>query len=549
MSEPESVPNDVAAPPGPAAVEARIPIEALIAALSRPEAFGVEGPVEVVQTHVSAVFLAGDRAYKVKKPIRLWGFLDYGTVAVREHWCETEVRLNRRLAPDVYLGVEPIVRRADGAIRVGGPGDVLDHAVVMRRWAPGSTYLDRLRAGTLAPEDVRAAARVLASFHGRCRLAPEDAGFARPSGIGRVVRQNFLSTRREVPELFPAAVHEGIARRTAGRLCAVRGLVRARVAAGRMVDGHGDVRLEHVLSRDGRVEIVDAIEFSEWIRHVDPLNDMAFLSMDLTDQGRPDLARVLEASYLEHAGEDEAVAAALLPLYRAYRAHVRAKVDAQTYRSPEVPEAVRREKAVGARRYLALAWRYAREGETPPVVVLRGPSGVGKSVLASRVAPLLDAGVVRSDVVRKELAGLGPTDRVEGAAVAALYGRAMSERTYARLIERAEEVVEAGRAAILDATYLRRDARLDARMLARRLGAPFAIVDVTANDAEVRRRLSARTAAATDASDADASVYEMQLREAEAITEDERAFTVPYDSERPAETALLPLLEVLERGP
>jgi len=529
------------------ALEIRVPLAELIAGLSRPEAFGVEGPVQVVQTHVSAVFLAGDRAYKVKKPIRLWGFLDYGTVDIRRAWCETEVRLNRRLAPEIYEGVVPIVRRPDSSLHVGGEGDVVEHAVVMVRLPPGVTFLERLEAGTLTADDLKEAAAVLAAFHAANRLAPEAAGLARADSFFEVVNQNFRSTHEGVPDLFPRAVHDGLERRIAARTEATRALVDRRADGGLMVDGHGDVRLEHVLRYHDRVNVIDCIEFSDLVRHIDPLCDVAFLSMDLAERGHWDLAGVLETAYLEHAAEKAEVAALLLPLYRSYRAHVRAKVDHQTALSPEVPPDVRAAKLLGARRFLALAWTYARADEAPPVVVMRGPSGVGKSVLASALAPWLGAGIVRSDVVRKELAGMTPTDRLDAAGNERLYAPEMSRRTYAALLERAERHVRDGRAALLDATYLRRDSRDAARELAARLGAPFAILDVHCEPDVVRERLRRRAAGNQDASDAGVEVYEEQVRTEEPLCDDEHAFTLRVPSGEAPELAAMALLDLLER--
>ena len=542
------IPPMNATPTEPEGVEALVPLSELIEELSRPEALGTEGPVEVVQTHVSAVFLTPDRAYKIKKPLRLWGFIDYGTVARRKHWCEVEVALNRRVAPDIYLGVEAVVRRADGRLAVGGEGEVVEHAVVMRRLPRGATLQEHLDAGTLTEAMVREAAETLADFHAEYRLAPEDAGLALPSAFGGVVRQNFLATRGAIGELWPAVVHEGLARRIAARMLATRRLIRERVAAGRMVNGHGDVRLEHVVRLGDTTGIFDCVEFSDWIRHVDPLCDMAFLSMDLTEQGRPDLARVLEQRYVQRLRERPEDAAMLLPLYLSYRAHVRAKVDDMTYRSPEVDAGVRAAKALGARRFLALAWTYARDGETPPLILMRGLSGSGKSRLARRIAPWLGADVISSDLVRKELAGLEPTDRLDAEGNEALYSSAMSARTYATMLERGLDAIRAGHAAILDATFLSVASRRDALRAARAIGAPFAVLDVTCDDAEIRRRLAARAAAGQDASDADIRVYEAQRETAEPLTPAEEAMTARHVSGEAPEPTVMTLLERLERA-
>lgn len=538
-------------PPPPAesaddGLEIRIPLPELIEKLSHPEPFGLEGPVEVIQTHVSAVFLVGNRAYKVKKPIQLWGFLDYGSVDMRKHWCEIEVEYNRRLASGVYLGVVPITRQADGSLQVNGDGEVVEHAVEMTRLPKGVTFLERLEAGTLDETDMREAAALLAEFHREYRLPLETA--PGPAAIGSVIRQNFLSTREGIGDLFPEAAHKGLSHRIAERLFAARRLLRRRTDDGKMVNGHGDVRLEHVIRHDGTVMAIDCVEFSDLVRHVDGLNDLAFLSMDCAERGRWDFAALLEDAYVGEANEDPEVAKTLLPLYRSYRAHVRAKVDYQTSLAPEIDEAFCAEKELGARRYLALAWTFAREGSRQPLILLRGPSGAGKSVLASAIAPWLGAEVVRSDLVRKELAGLAPTDRLDAAGNEALYSSDMSAKTYAAVLERGLDAIRRGRAAILDATYLRRDARDAVRDAAAEIGAPFVIVDVLCDDDEIRDRLIEREAEGLDPSDAGVAVYEAQLAEANPIADEEQPHAVTWRSGDPPEIGVLDIIDGLERS-
>jgi hypothetical protein len=527
------------------AVEARVPIEALIESLSRPGAIVPGEAAEVVQTHISVVFLAGDRALKVKKPMRLWGLLDYGTVALRKHWCEEEVRLNRRLAPEVYRGVVPITRR-DEELAVGGDGQVVEHAVEMTRIPRGVTLRERLEAGTLTAKTLAEVGRRLAAFAAEHPLDGQEAHNALPSAFAYVVRRNLRGSAGGVPATFPAAVHDGLRARLVRRIAAARGVLRRRVAGGRAIDGHGDIRLEHVLLQEGRIEVIDCCEFSERLRHVDALSDAAFLSMDLAVRGRPDLAVAFERAWLEAARDPDG--ALLLPLYRAYRAQVRAMVDEQTLRKPELTEDVRRAKALGARRCMALAWSNARAGAPAPIVVMRGAAGTGKSWLASALAPWLRAEVVRSDVVRKALLGLAPTDRPSAAARKAVYGPEMHARTYASMLERARTFNELGRPVLLDATYVRRDSRDAVRSLAHELGAPFAIVDVTCDPAVVARRIRERAARDDDASDAGIEVHEAQVREMDPLgPRAEAPFATTFDTEHDApEEAVLPLLEVLE---
>ncbi len=529
-------------------LETRVPLEALIEGLSRPGAIDENESARVVQTHISVVFITGTRAIKVKKPIRLWGFLDYGTVEARRAMCEAEVRLNQRLAPDIYKGVVPITQEG-GALRVRAAedveaADVLEWAVEMVRMPKGATMLERLHAGSLTAAELERAGRRLAEFHASQRLEGDDAKGGLPARSADVFRRNFKVSALGVPDPFPENVHEGLRVRTVRRLALLRRRIRRRVAEGRMVDGHGDIRLEHVIRFGGRTAIVDCCEFTPLLRHIDPLSDAAFLSMDLTVRGRPDLARAFERSYLEYSGDPDA--AWLLPLYRGYRAHVRAMVDLQSCLRPEVDEATKSAKALGARRTLALAWTYARTGAVPPVIVMRGPAGVGKSWLATVIAPWLGADLARSDVVRKALLGLDATWRPDQAEKAEVYGDQMHARTYAALIERAREALHAGRAAILDATYLKKFTRDDVRAMAAEEQAPYAVLDVTCDPAIVRQRLVERAARNDDASDADQTIYDEMMASAEPMVGDEAPLVATFESGRPPEEAILPLLAVLE---
>lgn len=519
-------------------------LAALIDALAQPGTLVAGEGAEVVQTHISVVFLAGDRAFKIKKPIQLWGFLDYGTLEARRHWCEEEVRLNRRLAPDLYLGVETITRRADH-LAVGGDGEVVEHCVVMRRLPAGVTLRERLEAGTLTAADVEETGRRLAAFQADHRLGPREARGGLPSRFARTMHANFEGSSQGIPNPFPRAVHDGVHTRIVRRLWREKARLRARVAAGLMTDGHGDIRLEHVVRLDGRTSIMDCCEFTTTLRHVDPLSDAAFLSMDLIVRGRPDLAAAYEDAYLV-AADDRTDAPYLLPLYRAYRAHVRAMVDEQSLRGAEVPADVKAQKALGARRTLALAWTQSRAGAVPPVIVLRGPSGVGKSWIASHVGPWLGAEVIRSDVVRKELLGVDPTWRPTPEEKREVYGTAMHARTYEAVLERARAALARGRAAILDATYLRRDTRDEVRAFARALGAPYAVLDVTCDPDVVRQRLLERARRNDDASDGDQAIYDAMVRTAEPLEGEELALVATHASGEPPEVCILPLLDVLE---
>ncbi len=532
-------------PTGPASVDVRASLEELLRDLGRPAAYGLDDDehVDVIQTHISVVFLAGDRAYKVKKPAKFWGLVDYSTFDLRRHWCEEEVRLNQRLAPNVYVGVRPVVRR-EGRLFVGGEGEVVEHAVVMVRLAEGATWAERLAADTVAHDDVEHVARMIAHFHAQHPLDADTTEHDPVELFDDVLRRNFASTEQATGDVFPQAPHDRAVARMRALLDDARPTLAQRVADGRTVDGHGDLRPDHVVFHAGRWDIIDCVEFTTRLRHVDPLSDLAFLSMGLTVLGRPDLGRHLEEAYVKASGEGDADL--LLPLFRAYRAHVRAMVGFVTSQEEEISESQRAACVTSARRYFALAWAESFAGATPPIVVLRGPSGTGKSVLASSFAALLRADIIRSDVVRKELLGMEPTDRPDEEAKADVYGADMSRRTYSALLDYARTAVTRGHCAILDATYLLRSSRDEARALARELRVPFAIIDITCEPDVIRERLAKRTARGDDASDADFSIYEQQMQEADPLGDEERGIVVAHESGADVEPMLMRLLEVFE---
>lgn len=401
--------------------------------------------VEVVETHVSWVFLAGDLVYKLKRPVR-FPFLDYSTPERRRRMCEEEVRLGRRLAPSLYLGVRPIVRR-DGGLALGRPGgaDAVEHAVELRRFREERTLASMLARGESASAAVEGVARRLAAFHAKAEPAPGAFG---PAHVMATVTENFATMLRFAPdlgELELAAAH----RFAVAFVHARRESIDARSSSGSVRDGHGDLRAEHVIVDDG-IEVFDPIEFDPDLRRIDVAADLAFLVMDLAATGREDLARGLVEHYREAGGDcgDDR----LLEFYAAYRAWVRAKVamlraDGLTVGSPQ-RDAAHDEAA----RLAALARRFAWRARGPLLLLVCGAAATGKTTLARVAANVAGLPLLSSDVIRKELAGLAPTDR----AVDALYDEEMNLRTYAELGARAAGALGAGGGAVVDATFRRR---------------------------------------------------------------------------------------------
>lgn len=487
-------------------------LDDVIAALSLPAAYAHDvDAVEVIQTHISCVFLAGEHVYKLKKPLDL-GFLDYSTPARRRAMCRAEVRLNEPRAPGVYLGVVPITVDYDG-IRVAGNGRVIDHVVHMRR-LPDERNLEALiRSGAATPAVMDDLGRRLAEFHRNADRSHEIAPWGRFDVVAGNCRENFAQIRANTLGGLGVTVTPTLLNRlehlTETTLRARRELIDARAAAHIPCDTHGDLRLEHVyLLESGELLAIDCIEFNDRFRYSDPIADLAFLVMDLERLNRPDLAEPLEEAYFAAANDAEGLA--LLPFYVAYRATVRGKVGGFTVASPEVPEAQRelaREEAQA--RFLHAFGALATPGERPCLLLTSGLPATGKSTLAQGLVRSAGAVWIRADAVRKELAGIDPLTSAKAQFEAGIYTREWSDRTYAACLERAERVLLEGGRVVVDATFSDPARRQPFRALCRRLHVPCHQLRCDASDYTIRKRLASND---PNPSDATVEIYE-RMRE------------------------------------
>ncbi|MFW6051689.1 MAG: AAA family ATPase [Myxococcota bacterium] len=505
------------------------------------------GPdVELRETHISWVFLSDGDVWKVKKPVDM-GFLDFRTAEQRRAACEAEVRLNRRLAPDVYRGVVPITRGGDGRHRIDGDGEVVDWAVHMRRLP------DRIRAdvmlaeGRLRPEHLRRVAERVAAFHAEQPGGDAIAAMGRPEAIAANVQENFEQTRETVRQHLSDEEAREIERWQTHVLETQAARFEARVRQGRVRDGHGDLRLEHVyLDGDGSVTIVDCIEFNERFRYADVCADVAFLSMDLAYEGRVDLAEHFLAAYAREAGDYDLYG--LVDFYESYRAYVRAKVSS-ILAADEEADAATRERAGGrARRYYLLALAAERRPlMEPAVVAVGGLIASGKSTVADRLSLVLGAPVICADRTRKELWGVRPTERVGSAAFEGAYSAEFTEKVYAELLRRAEVVVASGRPVLLDASFRSRAHRAAARALARAQGVPFRFVECRVAPVVAKERLRGRVEG--EVSDARLELFDDFVAAWEPVDELPGREHVAIDTARPLDDNLARLRERLPAWP
>ena len=438
---------------------------------------------QLVETHISWVLLAGERAYKIKKPVKM-PFVDYATLQARRHFCEEELRLNRRLAATLYLGVTRITGKA-GAPQLDGAGPVREYAVCMRRFAAGALFSERLEAGILSAEDVDKLASVLADFHGRAPRATAASGFA--SAGER--RASALAALEGVRSLANEAAQVALRTWLEAQAAVLAPLWAARAADGHVRECHGDLHLGNVVTFEGETIAFDCIEFDPTLRWIDILDDVAFVVMDFAAHGRRDFALRFINAWLDHTGDHEALPALRFAIV--YRALVRAQV-----------ESLRGElRTSTARRYLETALSWAGPGQ-PRLFITHGLPGSGKTLGSQRLLEAQGAIRLRSDVERKRLFGLGPNQDSHASGLK-IYGTKDSERTYARIFALARIALQAGYPVVLDAAFLRRAERDQALALARALQLPFSILECTAPLRLLRARILARK---DDASEADAAV-------------------------------------------
>lgn len=460
----------------------------LVAMMRDPSFYDHEvAEVGFVQTHISSVFLTGERAYKLKKPVN-FGFLDFSTLELRELYCRSEVDLNRRLAPDVYLGVEPVIRSPEG-VHIGGSGEILDWVVVMRQMAEPLHGIRVLESGELSESHIDQLVELLVPFYRSARTGKGVNEYGTLEAVKYNTDENFAQTEEYVGKLISRERYEHIQGWTNRFYAENLGLFDQRIAEGRIRESHGDLHLGNIFFEEPPV-IFDCIEFNERFRCGDVAVDLAFLAMDLDFRGRPALATHLIESYVEASGDKGLIE--VLDLYKCYRAYVRGKVSCFTSSDPALDDPQRRAQRNTARHYFGLAYRYADGKEQPPLVVVYGLMGTGKTNIARYLREHYGWHIVSTDTVRKQISGVGENTRVYVPYNAGLYSPEMNARTYAEVCDRAENLLHAGFPVVVDGSFKHQEDREPVIELARRTGARLLFLDVACSPEEQRRRLEFR---------------------------------------------------------
>ncbi|HJV73294.1 MAG TPA: AAA family ATPase [Noviherbaspirillum sp.] len=481
-----------------------------------------EQPAQLFETHISLVVVCGAFAYKFKKAVH-FDFVDFSTLEARRFYCEEELRLNARLAPDIYIGVVALAAPVDRPV-IGGSGPVLEYAVKMRAFEQSALWSSRLQHGRLLPEEVDRLAVHIASFHANTSSADANSPWCTPAALQAIADETLeqiavlLDAERDKQNLNMLDAWE---REQRARLA---GMFAERKVNGSIRECHGDLHSGNILTMGDTVEAFDCIEFNDNLRWIDVMNDIAFTCMDLRFLQRTDLAARFLNRYLELTGDYAGLV--LLHYYEVHRALIRCKVALLRSAQAGVEEAV--ESRVQGLAYLAFAHQRIRRKQ-PAILITHGFSGCGKSTLARLLVEALDAVQLRSDVERKRMRGLQATERP--LAEDDLYASSATRDTYLRLRVLATQVVQAGWSALVDATFLQAEPRAQFRQLALELGVPFVILDMRASEATLKARIRQRERAQDDASDAGLEVLAVQLKNHDPLSAQEMRNVLAVDAE------------------
>jgi aminoglycoside phosphotransferase family enzyme/predicted kinase len=501
-------------------------LQKLIDGLKRPTAYP-HRPDEVIfiQTSISVVFVAGEYVYKIKKPVN-FGYLDFSTLEKRKFFCEEELRLNRRLCPDIYLDIVPITKER-GEIQVGGTGTTVDFAVLMKRLPQEGMMDELLHRGEVEEGHVIRIARLLVPFYREARTGPGIDKFGTISSFSVNTDENFSQTEKYIGVTISKDAYEDIRGYTERFYSEKESLFTHRIDGGYIRECHGDLHSRNICITEKDVYIYDCIEFNERFRISDVAEDIAFLAMDLDFHLFPSLSRSFVSEYVR-LSRDETLRE-ILTFYKSYTAFVRGKVLSFILDETEESEAEKTWARDQARYYFHLARVYALSETHPLIIITCGLSGSGKSKIATHIASEMDMEIIRSDAVRKELSGIRPEEHRYESFSGGIYSREMTRRTYDELFFRAEKTLREKRSVIIDASYLRGEEREKVRELAGKVDAQFYILFTRCPDDVTRTRLVERVHEGT-ISDATIDIYEKQKEIIEPPKIEEEDYLITVDT-------------------
>ena len=518
--------------------------EEVVRQLLLPQAYpGKVADVRLVQTHISSLFFTSKHVYKVKRPVN-YGFLDFTTLAKRRYYCRQEVVLNQRLSPQVYLGVVEI-REQDGRLSIEGQGRTVEYAVKMRQLPNERSLATLLQKGEATAQDLRRLGGLVANFH---RNAMSTPAITRQGGLKAVVknvRENFRQTKKYVGLCLTQDTYDDIVAYNQAFMAEKEDLFHRREAKGCIRDCHGDMQAADIFFVDG-IQILDCIEFNRRFRYGDVASEVAFLAMDLEFHHRSNLAQAYVQAYIG-ASQDNGLME-MLDFYKCYRAYVRAKVTSFRLDDPTLPAEQRQEVIATAQAYYNLAHSYAGVIPQPSLFLVIGLMGTGKSTVAEDLARRRNAAYISSDITRKNLASVAPTEHRYESFGQGIYAPGMSRDTYDTMVSQARDHLARGRSVVLDATFRSTQDRQRAVDAARSAGVETWIVECTAPVEVIRRRVKQRQREGSSVSDARWELFHQQQAEWEPVHEVPTQRYILLDTSHPRQRVFLELLQRLYAG-
>ncbi len=513
-------------------------LEALIRGLSDPAVYPHQPQsVQVIQTHISVVFIAGKLVYKVKKPLNL-GFLDFTTLTKRRHFCEQEVRLNSRYSEGIYLGVMSIFQ-TDSGLSFSGNGEEVEVAVLMSLIPEDRTMMYMLKHDLITGEILDKIADRIAYFHSHAAYGPGIASFGSIEVISQNLRENFDQVIPFLGRTIDEDTYAQISQLSLDFVDLHKDLFVDRMRGGFIRDCHGDLHIDHVLILD-QIMLIDCIEFNDRFRYNDTVADLAFLLMDLDFQGYPAFSKHLAKRYAHTS--DDAGFHKLLRFYQSYRAFIRGKVLGFESDESEISDAERDAAITTAWDYFRLSLSYLKSASPPQLIIMCGLMGTGKSFLANKLGKRLGIDCLRSDEIRKELHGVERFQHRFEKYRDGIYADFATERTYEALFDKAREYLVQGRSIILDASFMSYEYRKRARQLAHESKAGFRIVECTAADEIIKQRLEARLTQQNEPSDARWEIFQSQKDAFQPIRPEEGKDHRLWDSTNDPDSFLVPFV-------
>ena len=492
----------------------------------------VTEPIQLEQTHISYVLLTGDYVYKLKKPVN-FGFLDFSTLEKRQHFCAEELRLNQRGAPELYLEVLPVTQ-VENQYQLRKTGQPVEYALKMCQFPQEALFIKMFEQGQLSETHMEELGRIVAQYHAKAQTNDYICKFGEVAQVRESINENYEVSRKYIGGAQTQAQFEETKQYTDTFFAQRPELFVSRIENNWIRECHGDLHLRNICLWQNKIRLFDCIEFNEQFRFVDVMYDVAFAVMDLEARQRSDLGNAFLNTYLEQTGDWEGLQ--VLPLYLCRQAYVRAKVNSLLLDDPSVPKNALEEATATAANYYQLASKYTKP-QLGKLILMSGLSGSGKSTVARQLARQMGAIHIRSDAVRKHLAGIPPKERGGDE----LYTAEMNQKTYERLLLLGIMLASQGFSVILDAKYDRQQLRSIAIALAQSHQLPLQILHCNAPVELLRDRLEKRS---NDIADATADLLSGQQAAAEPFTEAEQPLVKHLDTSQPLE----PQLESIKKG-